>query len=404
MSDLFITNIYIEKLHHLENVEISLSDSKRKHLILTGKNGSGKTIVLEAIKDILMLKQLQEYQKYPEYSKFQNFLIQHVGYSGTEKQFIKATNERLKPEVKVSFSKNIDNLAEMMFAYIPAFRTQFRAPTEISKVDLEYKTPICLNASQLFPSFMLQYYIRYLAAKDSGAPTAEIESYAKWFNNLENALREIFNCPELKLIPHLKDLLFYISMPGRPNITLLELADGYRGILNIFMELILRFDDSEGLVNYEQPAVVVIDELAAHLHVELQRRVLPFLAKMFPNAQFIVSTHSPFVMTSLSNSLVFDLESLKSLENPSFYSINSIVESFLGASSYSDEMVSYFNRYKELSLKERTKEEDLEFQDSKAKLDLMSLASSELFNAYQQLSAKIAYKRLKAKFRKSIIE
>lgn len=40
MQDVFITKIHIEKVRHLENADIMLSDTERKHLILTGKNGS----------------------------------------------------------------------------------------------------------------------------------------------------------------------------------------------------------------------------------------------------------------------------------------------------------------------------------------------------------------------------
>ncbi|MCF2683986.1 AAA family ATPase, partial [Faecalicatena contorta] len=39
----------IKKVRHLENISIPFDKDKRKHLILTGKNGSGKTSVLEAV-------------------------------------------------------------------------------------------------------------------------------------------------------------------------------------------------------------------------------------------------------------------------------------------------------------------------------------------------------------------
>ena len=44
----FITELNIKKVRHLENIDIKLGNEK-KHLILTGKNGSGKTSVLEAL-------------------------------------------------------------------------------------------------------------------------------------------------------------------------------------------------------------------------------------------------------------------------------------------------------------------------------------------------------------------
>nr|WP_304578126.1 AAA family ATPase [uncultured Acetatifactor sp.] len=49
MDNIFLSELKIEHVRHLKNITISLSDKKIKHLILTGKNGSGKTSVLEAL-------------------------------------------------------------------------------------------------------------------------------------------------------------------------------------------------------------------------------------------------------------------------------------------------------------------------------------------------------------------
>ena len=49
----FITNIHINEVRHLKNIEIKLNPEKRQHLILTGKNGSGKTSVLQAMRNYL---------------------------------------------------------------------------------------------------------------------------------------------------------------------------------------------------------------------------------------------------------------------------------------------------------------------------------------------------------------
>lgn len=49
MENTFLTNIHIKNVRHLKDIEIPLSTTERKHLILTGKNGSGKTSVLEAL-------------------------------------------------------------------------------------------------------------------------------------------------------------------------------------------------------------------------------------------------------------------------------------------------------------------------------------------------------------------
>ena len=73
MEQTFFTDIKIEKVRHLENISIPLDIEKRKHLILTGKNGSGKTSVLEAMvryiqsflgEDTIVLEKIRRLQKY----------------------------------------------------------------------------------------------------------------------------------------------------------------------------------------------------------------------------------------------------------------------------------------------------------------------------------------------------
>ena len=49
----YITEIMIESVRHLKNISIPINSDKIKHVILTGKNGSGKTSVLDAIASFL---------------------------------------------------------------------------------------------------------------------------------------------------------------------------------------------------------------------------------------------------------------------------------------------------------------------------------------------------------------
>jgi len=48
-QDIFITEILVHKCRHIRDFKILLSKTERKHLIITGKNGSGKTSLLELI-------------------------------------------------------------------------------------------------------------------------------------------------------------------------------------------------------------------------------------------------------------------------------------------------------------------------------------------------------------------
>ena len=58
----------------------------------------------------------------------------------------------------------------------------------------------------------------------------------------------------------------------------------------------------------DETFTVLMDEPENHLHPSLQRSVLPGLISAFPKAQFIVSTHNPFVVTSVRDSNVIVLD------------------------------------------------------------------------------------------------
>ena len=374
MQSVFITKIYIDKVRHLTNIDIPLSENERKHLILTGKNGSGKTSLLEAIRNEIIF-----FQQIP--------LRNHVDEQSLLYDALFGINvpKTLFPGVSINFSEKVKNYFDVTFVYLSAERSRLEEPKAIEASEMWGKTVITRNASKDFLKYILNLYVQYLSAKDLGEHQAEVEQYKAWFDRFTQTLREIYGCQELELKPDMKNHAFFVVMPGREPFGLHQMSDGYKALLEIVMELLMRFESTGGIVDYNQPAIVIIDEIETHLHVELQKRALPFLTQMFPSVQFIVSTHSPFVITSLSNAVVFDLEKREQLDNPSYYSYESIVESFLDTDMYSEEMKRRFARYRELCFKERTAEENEEFLRAKTELELMSPASTELFIAFHNL-------------------
>ena len=54
----------------------------------------------------------------------------------------------------------------------------------------------------------------------------------------------------------------------------------------------------------EKPAVLIVDEIDAHLHPSWQRRIIPALTKNFPNLQIFCSTHSPLMLAGLGEGQV----------------------------------------------------------------------------------------------------
>ncbi|MDK9694536.1 MAG: AAA family ATPase, partial [Sulfurimonas sp.] len=168
-----------------------------------------------------------------------------------------------------------------------------------------------------------------------------------WFDNFETKLKELFEQKELKLQFDDKGFNFKITY-GNKSFGLNELSDGYSSLLAIVTELILRME-AKSNKSYDMQGVVLIDEIETHLHVELQKKVLPFLVGFFPKIQFIVTTHSPFVLSSLSNAVICDLEKRMVTSDLSAYSYDALVESYFDSDKYSSEIKKKIERFENLA-------------------------------------------------------
>lgn len=80
-----------------------------------------------------------------------------------------------------------------------------------------------------------------------------------------------------------------------------KLSQGTQSVIQWVSHLILGmaeyYDFPVDLIN--RPAVLIIDEIDAHMHPEWQRRIIPALIKNLPNCQLFVSTHSPLILSGL---------------------------------------------------------------------------------------------------------
>lgn len=81
--------------------------------------------------------------------------------------------------------------------------------------------------------------------------------------------------------------------------TIFNISSGEAAILCLFGELLHQADNIGELLDVT--GIVLIDEVDKHLHIKLQKEILPKLFKLFPNIQFIVSSHSPFLNMGLAD-------------------------------------------------------------------------------------------------------
>ena len=126
---------------------------------------------------------------------------------------------------------------------------------------------------------------------------------------------------------------FHILQQGKEPFDFNTLSGGYQAVLDIVVDLIMRMVNQTGRsFAFHLPGIVLIDEIETHLHLELQKNIMPLLTVVFPNIQFIVTSHSPFILNSLKDTVIYDLENHvlveHGLDNVPY---DGIVEGYFGA-------------------------------------------------------------------------
>jgi len=159
-------------------------------------------------------------------------------------------------------------------------------------------------------------------------PKSDQNAFEKWFKKL--AFSELQKRQKIPALDAVRDAVLCCT-PGASNfyhdtdedqiMIQLEheglmpfnyLSDGFRNMVAMIADIAHRASRlnphlAENAAK-ETSGVVLIDEIDLHLHPKWQRRVVSDLQKAFPKLQFIVTTHSPFIIQSLESGQVIDLE------------------------------------------------------------------------------------------------
>lgn len=84
--------------------------------------------------------------------------------------------------------------------------------------------------------------------------------------------------------------------------SIFNLSAGELSLISIFGEILHQADNIHNNIELKEiSGIVLIDEVDKHLHITLQKEVLPKLFNLFPNVQFVVSSHSPFLNMGLAD-------------------------------------------------------------------------------------------------------
>ncbi|OMP80647.1 AAA family ATPase [[Flexibacter] sp. ATCC 35208] len=374
MNDIFISSISINEVRNTKELEIPISSDERKHLIITGRNGSGKTSLLVELQKYLSaviqesnisflanVIRRRDYLIYEKNEVIKNHTPESMSSYTTE---IEAVNKEIKALTGVSISFNhfneiLSNFNSGKFivaSFDSKRNSKFNVPSGINKIKFKRN----YNPREHVGADFIQYIVNLKAdrsfARDENE-TDVVREVDSWFANFERNLAELFSDPQLKLSFDRKNYNFNVLETGKEPYNLNQLSDGYSAVLSIITELLLRMESS-GAKSYDVEGIVLIDEIETHLHIELQKKVLPFLTTFFPKLQFIITTHSPFVISSIENAVICDLEKRIVTDDLSGYSYDTLIESYFEADKYSSILKKKIAEFEYLSSKEELDEKE----------------------------------------------
>lgn len=406
---IYINEITIHRLLDKSNLKIQAQDDgKQHHFILTGPNGAGKTTLFNAIAKSIdeMFNDTQFY-----FADFKKNLGLFEGLLAKAKQEGKIEDiEKYRKQCDYLKTKCDDlwgtvelaglNYAEIfsmvrnhkyVIAFFGAERLshfiQVKSPVKPDLTQKELKK----SKTEEFIKFLVDLKFQQSMANNEGCKD-DVETIAKWFEGFENILKRLFGDDALKLSFDYKNYVFYIEKTyGRFPLT--DLSDGYSSALDIVADIILKMQDGVNVVRtYDVPGMVFIDEIETHLHLKLQREILPLLTSIFPKIQFVVTTHSPFVLSSVENAVVYDLKNQETITDLSDYSYEIITEGYFGVKTESDKLRRNIDRLKGLlEKKSRTSiEEDDKNRLVKGFDSLPDMVAPEIKAQYHELMIRYA--------------
>ncbi|MGE5352454.1 MAG: AAA family ATPase, partial [Acidobacteriota bacterium] len=382
MEDIFLKRLVIQKVRHLKGIEITLSDVERKHLILTGKNGSGKTSLLEAINRLLpnllnppnhVFDKLMEKQRLKDeiarikaspnpaapfgsaYGTIENI---EARIKETDKAIFDAAKEVIPIFNDIKLLQNRDRKTFITHTYSAYRKIDFSPVSTITKITygrfIKAQNEVPNRPVGMESPEFIQYLINLRNKKAVAYEANQMDLWNQlenYFKEIENIFKRIFGDDSIEMEFNLDQFEVLINQKGREKYTLRELPAGYASLLKMVIDILMN-TEIKGVNPSELQGVVLIDEIENHLHVELQKQIFPLLISIFPKIQFIISTHSPFVVNSIENAIVYDLEKQIRVEDLSGYSYEGIVESYFDVDKYSTKLKDNLENYRILVQKE----------------------------------------------------
>ena len=338
-----INKVYLKDFRGISETEI---DFGRKSIVLFGINGSGKSSVLHAINLVFerLINRIVQ-NRFKQSIKMEETDVRvgssqcevavDIAFNGKAYSIGRQLDKKLNRQSTVR-NKELDAFANN---YMEAFESVYDDTSEqqsnipiyvnygVNRLVLD--VPLRIRKTHVFdPLYTYENAIQ---------STVNFRTFFEWYRNredYENEMRSRAN-PQFcdiqleavrsatekmmegfsKLRVTRNPLRMKICKDG-VSLDVKQLSDGERCLLALIGDLARRAAMANPIADnpLESEGIVIIDEIELHLHPTLQRRVVATLRAVFPNIQFLISTHSPQVLGDIPDDMkVFKLSSVNSI-------------------------------------------------------------------------------------------
>ena len=341
-SDYFpIEYIQIQNFKSIDNLRIDFKEDdlgRKSWLFLLGENGVGKSSILQAIA---------------------------VGLSADKKEITPLINSLIKKKKQKAEIEIKERDSNKIIRTIITRKNQ--SIEQVGKFDSHLIGYGSLRLSVDEVNSRLKQNTKIVSYENLFKPIRPLNDITAWLKIIYETNRTFFDRVAYsikQLLPHdFPDNELTVQngeiMFKNSEKLFSELSDGFKSTIILAVDIMMKLSGAQSDMD-KMSGVVLIDELGNQLHPRWQMRIVTQLRTVFPNINFIISTHHPLCLRGAEKDeilLLKDIQkevvAIRELPNPASMRVDQILSSeFFGLSSLIDpEIEAQFNRYYELLAK-----------------------------------------------------
>lgn len=266
-----IASLHIQQFHSIKNLHLPTVPINSKWIFLTGENGAGKSLILQAIA-----------------LGFQNRRFDFAGLTNNTR--IELEINTIQYPLRIILDNEFSYYDTTNFykfaAYGPSRLYIKEAYTD--QVSYEEKFSSIFQKSNTLEN--IESYLAQLYNRDS---------FKEQYESIKRVLLELLpTIDDIDVNTNSVEKRVSYTEKGTSNLSnhlsFQELSSGNQSIIAMIGDMIIRLIKAQNIDNISDlEGIVLIDEIDIHLHPNWQKKFVQTLTRLFPKIQFIASTHSP---------------------------------------------------------------------------------------------------------------